>query len=202
MHRVCLLVLASALVVAPALADAQRRPAPRRTTRVIVERDDRRRDDGAWRQMTLGVGMFRYDVGEADNHPMAALRADWRLRHWLRSEVSLAYAFADLEGDDAAPDGDDDANSHLLAATVGLNAEAPWPIVRPYVGMAVGLFSRLDDEEDGDFVRPTLAVPVGVRLPLSSRLALRGEVRWRFDEHPDGASVVNREHTIGLSFAY
>ena len=55
---------------------------------------------------------------------------------------------------------------------------------------------------DGDFVRPTVAAPVGVRIPFSSRIALRGEVRWRFDQHPDGDSAVNREITAGLSFGY
>lgn len=205
MHRACLIALATALAVTPALADAQRRrPTPRTTTRVIVERDDWRRDDGPGRQMTLGVGVFRYDFGGDDNHPMAALRSDWRLRSWLRSELSFAYAFADLEDGTTSPDvgDDDDLNSHLLAATVGLNAELPSPVLRPYVGIAAGLFSRLDDGDGGDFVRPTLAVPVGVRIPFSRNLALRAEVRWRFDEHPDGGAAVDREHTVGLSFGY
>lgn len=198
MHRVCLFALATALVVTPALADAQRRH-PTRTTRVVVD-DDWRRDDLTGRQMTLSVGVFRYDFADDDNYPMAALRSDWRLRNWLRSELSVAYAYADI--DDAALPEADDANSHLLAATVGLNAELPWPVVRPYAGLAVGLFSRLNDGDEDDFVRPTMAVPVGVRIPFSRRLALRGEVRWRFDQHPGGESAVNREHTVGLSFGY
>ena len=203
MHRVCLFALASALVVAPSLADAQRRPAPRTTTRVIVDDDDnwRRRDDVSGRTMTLAVGVFNYDFADDDNFPMAALRADWRLRNWLRSELSFAYAYADIDADDALPEAGED-NSHLLAATVGLNAELPWPVVRPYAGLAVGLFSRIDDGENGDFVRPTIAAPVGIRIPFSQRIALRGEVRWRWDQHPGGDSAVNREITAGLSFGY
>ena len=202
MHRVCLFALANALVVTPALAEAQRRPAPR-TTRVIVDDDDtwRRRDDVSARTMTLSVGVFNYDFADDDNFPMAALRSDWRLRNWLRSELSFAYAYADIDEDDALPEADED-NSHLLAATVGLNAELPWPVVRPYAGLAVGLFSRIDDGENGDFVRPTIAAPVGIRIPFSQRVALRGEVRWRWDQHPGGDSAVNREITAGLSFGY
>ncbi len=167
----------------------------------------------ASRQLTLAVGVLRYRPDGDDNHPMAALRADWRLRSWLRSELGASYAMAEL--DIPTEDGAvrEDVSSHLLTATVGLLAEAPFPYFRPYVGAAAGLFARFDGESDdedaaggdaeGDsFVRPTMAFPVGVRIPITPRLGLRAEARFRFDEHRDGRSATNVEQTVGLSFGF
>ncbi|HEX6629740.1 MAG TPA: hypothetical protein VF048_01560 [Gemmatimonadaceae bacterium] len=153
------------------------------------------------RQLSLSVGALRYDRADDDDFPMAALRVDWRLRRWLRSEVGLAYALADIPRPDATA-GDDDINSSLLAATVGLQAELPTPYVRPYVGAAAGLFGRFDEEGGDRFVRPTMAFPVGVRIPFSPRLGLRVEARWRFDEHEDGRSSPDVEQTVGVSIGW
>ena len=185
---------------------------PPRTTTVVTSRparavavQPRRSSYEPSRSLTLSVGALRYEPQGDDNHPMAALRDDWRLRRWLYSEFGASYALASLEpanGDPAA----DEVNSSLATATVGLRAELPWPYVRPYVGAAAGLFARFDGETDtsesDDFVRPTFAVPVGVRIPLTPTLSLRGEARFRFDEHRDGASVANVEQTVGLSFRF
>jgi hypothetical protein len=147
------------------------------------------------------VGALSYDRADDDNFPMAALRVDWRLRHWLRSEVGIAYALADIPRPGATA-ADDDINSSLLAATVGLQAELPVPYVRPYVGASAGLFGRFDEEGGDRFVRPTMAFPVGVRIPFSSRLGLRAEARFRFDEHEDGRSSPDVEQTVGVSIGW
>ena len=184
--------LVAALVVLPSIASAQR---------VVVRRDRDRdryelrveRDRAPSRDLLLGVGVLHDDLTD-DDVPMAALRAGWRLRSWLRSEVGGSYAMADAIGGG-------DGHSQLVAATVGLQAELPWPVIRPYVGGALGLAARFDDQAK-DFVRPTFQVPVGLRLPLTSRLSLQGEVRWRFDELPSGGSAVNREHTVGVRVGF
>jgi hypothetical protein len=224
------LVLAAAAALAPPVAEAQRvvvrkgaatttrtaqpprpptparRPAPPRTTTVRVVQP-RRFQSAPSRQLSLSVGALRYEPDGDANHPMAAMRVDWRLRNWLRSEMGVSYALAGL--DVPPPEGGtatDEVSSSLLAATVGLQAELPFRYVRPYVGAAAGLFARIDeddDEREGEsFVRPTMAFPVGVRIPVSSRLGIRAEARFRFDEHRDGASVPNVEQTVGLSFGF
>ena len=185
---------------------------PPRTTTVVTSRparavatQPRRTSAEPSRSLTISVGALRYDPQGDDNHPMAALRADWRLRSWLYSEFGASYSLASLEPLVADPAADD-VNSSLATATIGLRAELPWPYVRPYVGAAAGLFARFDGETDtsegDDFVRPTFAVPVGVRIPLTSMLSIRGEARFRFDEHRGGASVRNVEQTVGLSFGF
>ena len=180
--------------------------APARTpTRRVEVVQVRRAQQAPSHQLTLSVGALRYEPDGDDNHPMAALRVDWRLRRWLFSELGASYALADLDPTPADP-ADEDVNSSLATATLGLRAEAPWPYVRPYVGAAAGLFARFDgetDTRDGDsFVRPTVAFPVGVRLPLTSQLGVRVEARFRFDEHLDGRSVSNVEQTVGVSFRF
>lgn len=207
------LVLAAVAVLAvlpatPAVADAQRvvvrrhPPAERATTRVVVQR----RPAAPSRQLSLAVGALRYDRDGGGQHPMAALRADWRLRHWLRSEVALSYALADLDFPTADPLVSEEVQTSLVAGTVGVQAELPGRWVRPYVGVAAGLFGRFEGDgeaRDGEHtVRPTLAVPVGVRLPLAARLGIRAEARWRFDEHRDGRSSPAVEQTVGLSFGF
>jgi len=215
-------VLAAAVAFAPPTADAQRvivrrggtpprttartparAPTPAQRARVVQQR---RGELVPGRTLTLSVGALRYEPDGDDNHPMAALRADWRLRRWLFSELGASYALADLTMPATATAPAEDVNSSLATATVGLRAELPWPYLRPYVGAAAGLFARFDgetdDRESDSFVRPTVAFPVGIRIPFSPQLALRAEARFRFDEHRDGASVPNVEQTVGLSFRF
>lgn len=196
-----------ALALMPADADAQfrRRPRPRDDDRRYEYRVERRRDFAAARNLSLVVGVFDYDyASDGDNFPMGALRADWRLTRFLRSEVDVSYALGEVG---AAAGVGGERNTSLAAATVGIQAELPFRFVRPYVGAAAGLFGRFDEDDAGgadgaSFVRPTQAFPVGVRLALSPRLVVRGEVRFRFDQHEDNTTAANVERTAGLSFAF
>jgi hypothetical protein len=160
-----------------------------------------RRDLVPRRQLSLQVGALRYDQNGRETVPMAALRADWRLAPALRSELGLAYGFGDVPRL-AGTGGTGPIGAHLLAPTLGLIAELPTPYLRPYVGAAAGLFGRFDESGGERFVRPTFAVPVGLRAQLGSRLALRAETRFRFDQHPSGATAPNTEFTAGLAIGY
>ena len=203
-------VLASlaALSFVPSDSDAQHRDRDRDRDRDRRERvrvrvyRDRYREPVPARELTLAVGVLDYDFAgrDDDDFPMAALRANWRLTRHLLSELDATYALGDV-ADAAAADGE--RSTSLATATVGIQAQLPFRFVRPYVGAAVGLFGRFDDGDDAESsVRPTTAFPVGVRLALSPRLAIRGEVRWRFDQHEPNATAVDREQTVGLSFGF
>ena len=197
--RTIAIAIATALLLPAALdAQARRRPRPR-TERVVVYSS---RHDDYWpsRRLSLLVGALNAEQpGDDENFPMAALRAEWRLGRFVRSELGASFALGEF---DALAPGGEDVSSTLATATLGVLAEMPLPLVRPYVGAAAGLFGRFDEGEGESFVRPTIGFPVGVRLPLSSRLSLRGEARWRFDEQESGASAVNVEQTAGLSFTF
>ena len=165
----------------------------------------RARDQVPTRNLTLAVGVLTYDfAGQSDdNFPMAALRADWRLTRFLRSEIDATYALGDV-ADATAEDGE--RSTSLATATAGVQAELPFRFLRPYAGVAVGLFGRFDGDENGSdgerSVRPTTAFPLGVRLAVSPRLAVRAELRFRFDQHDNNTTALNREQTVGLSFRY
>ena len=184
-------LIALALVLPVTAADAQRR------TRGTY----RYQSSIPSREISLVVGVLNYDFADDNDFPTAALRLNWRLARYVRSEVSFSYALGDV-APTAANATEDEIDSHLLAATVGIEAELPTPVIRPYVGAATGIFARLDDEGGDDFARPTHAFPLGLRVLLSERLGLRAEVRWRFDEHQDGRTAVNTEQTVGLRFAF
>ncbi len=219
-------VLASlaALSFTPANADAQHRDRDRERDRRERERDrvrrerdrdervqirvyrDRYRSAVPSRNLTLAVGVLHYGPASAsdDNFPMAALRGDWRLTRFLRSEVDATYALGDVDDSAAAADGE--RSTSLATATVGVQGELPFRYLRPYAGVAVGLFGRFDGDEDGSdgesSVRPTTAFPVGLRLVVSQRLAVRAEVRFRFDQLDNNSTASNREQTVGLSFGF
>jgi hypothetical protein len=218
MRHACLFMVLSSLLFAgstPAEAQSRRRcrTCDRDPDRVHVIVRDRQRaydryDRGytRGRQLSLMVGVLDSDFAGDENFPMAALRADWRLSRFVRSEVDATYAVGELEfgptTTPGAPSGD--VNTSLFTATVGIQGELPIPFVRPYAGAAVGLFGRFDEKGAGGerFVRTTTAFPVGVRIRFSQRLALRAEARFRFDADPDGATAGNVEQTAGLSFTF
>lgn len=188
----------AALVLVPSLAHAQRRdPRPARTIRFSVERRDRAPD----REITMSVGALRSDDDD-ENLPMAALRTDWRLRRWLRSEFGVSYAVGSTERPEGRAAISPDSKSLMIgSATVGLRAELPNRYLRPYIGVAGGLVYR--DEEDGArYIRTTMAFPTGVRVSLSDRVSLRAEARWRFDQRRSGGETVRVEQTGGLSVAF
>ncbi len=197
LRSIVLLVTVAAIAIpttiVPSVASAQR---------VTVRRDRDgmnlrvQRGRAPNRDVTLAVGVL-HDQLTDDYAPMAALRAGWRIRTWLRSELGVSYALADAAG--AAADGD---HAHLASTVVGMQAVLPWPMVEPYAGAAVGLTGRFEEGDGRNTVRPTIQFPVGLRVPINPRLGLQAEVRWRFDEQRSGASAVNREHTVGLHFGF
>ena len=193
----------AALALCPSLAESQstrdrdREDRRVRTVRLSYERRDRVPD----REITMSVGALRSDDDD-ETLPMAALRTDWRLRRWLRSEVGVSYAIGSTERLEL--DGvisPDSRSLQLATATVGLRAELPAQYIRPYVGVAAGLVMRAE-EGGAQYVRTTMAFPTGIRFTLSDRVSLRGEARWRFDQRRVGGQAVWVEQTGGLSVVF
>jgi len=167
-----------------------------RSVRISVERRERLPD----RELTMSAGALRSQDDDV-NLPMASLRTDWRLRRWLRSELGASYAIGSIDRLENGIILPDSRTLQLTTGTVGLRAELPARVFRPYVGIAAGLVFR--SEEDGDqYVRTTTAFPAGVRILLSDRVSLRGEARFRFDQRRSGSESVRVEQTGGLSVAF
>lgn len=167
-----------------------------RTVRISMER----RSPAPDREITMSVGALRSD-DDSGNLPMAAIRTDWRLRRWLRSEVGVSYAIGNTERLESGVIPADERTLQLGTATVGLRAELPGQYLRPYVGVAAGLAMRA--EEDGArYVRTTMAFPAGLRVLLSDRVSVRAEARFRFDQRRGGGEAYRVEQTGGLSVAF
>lgn len=201
-HTLTRFTVLGALLFLPTLAHAQstrdrERDARReRTVRISFDRRERTPD----REITMSVGALRSDDDDK-NLPMAALRTDWRLRRWLRSEVGVSYAIGSITPPGGGIILPPSRTLQLGTATVGLRAELPGSLVRPYVGVAAGLAMR-DEENGASYVRTMMAFPAGLRFLLGDRVSVRAEARFRFDQRRAGGEAVSVEQTGGLSVAF
>jgi hypothetical protein len=132
---------------------------------------------------------------------------NWPLSRHVLAEVEGSWSasedvFFDYSGNPQIPVMRETA-SHLATATAGVQAQALLGPVRPYIGLSAGLFVRYDEKGGGDrFVNRTFTVPGGIRVDITDRIGVRGELRMRFDTHQDGGSGVNLEQTAGLTFRF
>lgn len=158
----------------------------------------------AERGATLSIqgGGFMYDREDDGTYPMGAVRVDWALSRYLRAEVGGSYARPQTTG--YRPIAQNvmeayDTHSDLVTATVGVQAQLPTRIASPYVGLATGLFGRFDPAGGDRFFRPTQEVMAGVRVPVRGGIGIRGELRYRLDQHQDGGTANDMEHTLGVT---
>lgn len=152
--------------------------------------------------LTLQGGGLMYDREDDGTFPMGAVRVDWPLSRYVRAEVGGSFARPGTTM--TRPIAQNvmeayEAHSSLATATVGLQAQLPTRIASPYVGIATGLFGRFDPAGGDRFIRPTQEVMAGVRVPVRGGIGLRGELRYRMDQHQDGGSSDDIEHTLGVT---
>ena len=177
------LALAALLAAAPAAsAQAGGDPAPRTS-------------------VSLMLGGFGTDVAEGSTFGIAAARADWRLSRWILAEAGVSYARGEVEvaRHDAGTATYRMEPTGLSTATVGVQAQLPLPYVQPYVGIATGLYMRLDVPGGHRFLSTTQEFPAGVRVPLTDRLGARGEVRLRYDQQQFNGQELGAETTVGVT---
>jgi hypothetical protein len=158
------------------------------------------------RSATLRAGGLMYDRGGDATNAMVGLGVEWGLSRHILAEVEATWSKADGSFVNYSSPNNPvliETPTHLATATAGVQAQAILGPVRPYVGMAAGLFVHVDQKDGGDrFPRYTVAFPAGLRVDIMKRLALRGELRARFDTHQDGGSGTNLEQTVGVSLRF
>lgn len=158
------------------------------------------------RTATVRAGGLMYDRGGDATHMMVGLGADWTLTRHVLVEVEATWTpVKETWHDFAQPQTTPPTHTrlHLATATTGLQAQAILGPLRPYVGMAGGLFVHYDQKADGDrFPSFTVNFPAGLRADITDRFVLRGELRARFDVQQSGGSGVNLEQTVGLGFRF
>lgn len=158
----------------------------------------------AERGATLSIqgGGLMYDREGDGTFPMGAVRVDWTLSPYLRAEVGGSYARPQTTGFRTVGQNvvePYEAHSNLVTATVGVQAQLPTRIASPYVGIATGLFGRFDPAGGDRFFRPTQELMAGVRVPVRGGIGVRGELRFRLDQHQDGGTANDMEHTLGVT---
>lgn len=183
------LALGSLFAAAPAVASAQ---AP------LAD------DDLPKRTVSVMVGGLSSEINESTTFGMAAARADFRLSRYVLAEAGVSYARGEVEvGNYTSPTPTFSMETTSLGtATVGIQAELPLRYVRPYVGVASGLYMRLDPEGGHRFLSTTNEFPAGVRVPLTRSLGARGEVRLRYDEQQGNGQELGAEVTFGMSWKF
>jgi hypothetical protein len=161
----------------------------------------------AGRSAELRVGGLMYDRGGDATNAMVALGVNWTLSKHVLAEVEGNWSafngmYLDYVNNPSSPQ-TRETSTHLAVTTAGVQAQALLGPVRPYIGIAAGLFVRYDEQPGGDrFLSRTTVFPAGLRIDLSDRIGLRGELRARFDAHQDGGSGTNLEQTVGLTFRF
>ena len=145
------------------------------------------------RSITLQAGGMVTDYYDDATAPMGALRADWRLRNWLRSEVGASYARAESGTQGAV---------NVAGVAVAIQAELPTNLVRPYVGLGMGIHGTFEPEGGDRYFGPSNQAMAGLRVRLTDRVGLRGELRYRMDAGQSGGYADNMEMTGGLSWRF
>ncbi|HEV2146616.1 MAG TPA: hypothetical protein VGR37_04300 [Longimicrobiaceae bacterium] len=156
------------------------------------------------RAVSLMVGGFGSDINESTTFGIAAARLDQRLSRHFLAEAGLSFARGEVEIGDYSSSQPvfSRATTSLATATVGVQAEAPLGPVRPYVGIASGLYLRMDPSGGHRFLYTTTEFPAGVRVPLTERLGARAEVRLRYDEQQGNGPALGAETTVGVSLRF
>lgn len=186
MRRMTWMVLASALVIGSA--------------------DEASAQDVGKRTVTARAGGLMVDAEGDASKLMLGLGVDWQLSKHVLAEVDGSWSLSDgliVDYSDPTNYRSWPTKTHLATATVGVQAQAVLGPVRPYVGIATGLFVHYDVKAGGDrFPRYTTAFPLGVRVDVTDRIGLRGELRPRFDVAQSGNAGINLEQTLGLSLRF
>lgn len=151
---------------------------------------------------TLALGSLRYVPSANTEFRMVAIRFDRNTSRWMRFETAASFSRPDVQTDaggvydPSAPT----EKTNLLTVTVGAQVQWQFGRLQPYGDVAFGIFARRDGDADGRrFSRTAFAFPFGVRVKVTDRFGLRGEVRFREDGH-EVVTHSNREMTVGLSW--
>lgn len=135
--------------------------------------------------IALFAGTFHYNRGDGLT-PYVSLRTGHQLTRYLEGEVGLGYSRVATRLYSFTPTIQTyKAHAGLVVADIALNASLPLGRFAPYVGISAGVFRR--GESRGwalTSVKGTsLGGAAGMKVLLSERIGIRGELRLRGDRH-------------------
>lgn len=175
MRRICFseLILAAALALAVALSVSLHNPARAAEA------------DGSWYVTVFGganfmqdpqlelFGLFEFD-GDAHTGALAGSAVGYRVSPMVRTELELSAGRneVDVFGIDV------DVTTFAVFANGYLDIDLG-TLVTPYVGLGIGAVHIADDVIDRENLVPAGQVLLGVTVPLTDELRLRGGYRYR-----------------------
>jgi Outer membrane protein beta-barrel domain len=149
------------------------------------------------REFSLAIGASQYDASGTGTAPLGAFRYSAPIAgRWLVGDLSLSYATLDEQFSST--------NTNLGVAEGQLQAQLPFNSIRPYIGVGGGWLHYFSNMAGRPATGGTVSGSVGLRIPVSNALILRGEMRLRaWQAGGDGAYHDNAaEYTAGLGFAF
>jgi hypothetical protein len=149
------------------------------------------------REVSFAAGASQFDASGTGTAPIAALRAAAPLvGQWLLGEASLAYASLDEQFSTS--------NTHVGVGEAQLQVQFPAARVRPYLGLGGGWLHYFNNAAGRSATTPTVSASTGLRIPVSSALLLRGELRLRSWKSGSNSGFHNdaAEFTAGMGYTF
>jgi hypothetical protein len=114
----------------------------------------------------------------------------------MLGEISLSYASLDEQFSTI--------NTRVGVGEAQLQAQFPATRVRPYIGVGGGWLHYFNNAAGRPATTPTVSASAGLRIPISSSVLVRGELRLRSWESGNNSGFNNNagEFTAGLGYAF
>ena len=149
------------------------------------------------REVSFAVGASQFDASGTGSAPIAAIRAAAPLiGRWMLGEASLSYASLDEQFSTS--------NTRVGIGEAQLQAQFPAARIRPYVGLGAGWLHYFNNAAGRSATTPTISGSTGLRIPVSSALLLRGELRLRGWKSGSNSGFHNSaaEFTAGVGYTF
>ena len=150
------------------------------------------------RELSVAVGASQFDASGTGTAPIAAIRAAAPLvGRWMLGEISLSYATLDEQFSTI--------DTRVGVGEAQLQAQLPATRVRPYIGLGGGWLHYFNNAAGRSATTPTVSGSAGVRVPVSSSVLVRGELRlrsWKTGGNSSGFHNNAAEFTAGLGYAF
>ena len=150
------------------------------------------------REVSFAVGVSQFDASGTGTAPMAAIRgAAAVVGRWMLSEISLSYASLDEQFSTT--------NTRVGVGEAQLQAQLPATRIRPYFGLGGGWLHYFNNAAGRSATTPTISGSIGLRMPVSSALLVRGELRlrsWKTGGASSGFHNNAAEFTAGMGYAF
>ena len=148
------------------------------------------------REISFAAGIGQFDASGTDAGPLAAVRlAAPLVSQWLLGDINFSYASFEEQFTES--------NTHVGVGEAQLQAQLPATHVRPYIGLGGGWLHYFNNSFGRGATNPTISGSIGLRVPVSPSLLVRGELRMRtWRRNDSGYHNSAAEFSAGMGYAF